>query len=99
MQTFEVGLNAFCIMIWLYYDVTYGDPGVEGGSLNKNGLHRPTGSGIVRRCGCVEGRVTLGMADSNVQAIPTVSLSSCCLQIQHGVGLDTAMLPALMIMD
>ena len=33
--TFEVGLNAFCIMIWLQ-----DDRAVECGGLNKNGTYR-----------------------------------------------------------
>lgn len=37
MVSFEVGLNSFCIVIWLKaYEVL----GVECGGLNENGLHR-----------------------------------------------------------
>jgi hypothetical protein len=37
MVSFEVGLNSFCIVIWLKaYEVL----GVECGGLNENGLHK-----------------------------------------------------------
>ena len=54
------------------------------GSLNENGLHRLIGSGTVRRCG-LGGSVSLweGFEVSNVQAKPSVTLSSCCLQIKR----------------
>lgn len=34
--TFEVGLNAICIMMW---PGNYGDQGVEGNGLNENSPH------------------------------------------------------------
>lgn len=36
METYEVKLNTFCIMIWLY---AYEGQVVEFGSLNENGLY------------------------------------------------------------
>ena len=50
METFEVELNAFCIMIWLQ---AYGGQELAYGGLNKNDSQRPIGSGIIRRCGLV----------------------------------------------
>ena len=55
MGTFEVGRNAFCIMILLQ---TYGDQGVQWDSLNVIDLHKLIGSGI-RRCGFVVGMALL----------------------------------------
>ena len=46
MGTFEVGLNAFCTMIWLQ---AYGGQRVECDSLSKNGPCRPVESGTSRR--------------------------------------------------
>ena len=50
MGTFEVELNAFCIMILLQ---SYEGQGVECGSLNVIGPHNLIGSGIIRKCGFV----------------------------------------------
>ena len=58
MGTFEVGLNAFCIILWLQ---AYGGQGVECGGLNRYGSLRlmclnawPIRSGTIRRCGLIE---------------------------------------------
>ena len=48
--TFEIGLNAFCIMILLQ---AYGDQGMEDGSLDVTGPHNLTGNGSITRCGFV----------------------------------------------
>ena len=62
MGTFEVGLNAFCIMLWLQ---AYGNQGVECDGLNRNGPHRlcldawPIASGTIRKYGLVGGSVSL----------------------------------------
>jgi hypothetical protein len=50
METLEVGLNAFCIMIWLS---AYGRQGMEYGGLNESDPCRLIGSGTLRRCGLV----------------------------------------------
>lgn len=57
MGTSEVGLNAFCVMTWLQ---PYGGQGVERGDLNKNGLNRPIGIGIIRMCDLSGIGVTFG---------------------------------------
>ena len=46
METFEVGLNAFCIIV-LH---AYGGQVVECDSLNVIGFHNFIGSGNIRRC-------------------------------------------------
>ena len=56
MRTFEVKLNAFCIMILLQ---VYGGQGVECGSLNVTGYHNLTGSATIRKCGFIGMRITL----------------------------------------
>lgn len=47
MGTFEAGLNAFCVMIFLQ---AYGDQGVECGSLNDIGSHNFIESVTIRKC-------------------------------------------------
>ena len=47
MGTLEVGLNAFCIMLWLQ---AYGGQGVECGSLNRF-ESLVIGSDTISRCG------------------------------------------------
>ena len=56
MDTFEVGLNVFCIMIWLQ---AYWGQVVECSSLNLINLHELRGSGTIRRCDLVEFGVAL----------------------------------------
>ena len=56
MGIFEVGLNAFCIMILLQ---AYGGQGVECGSLNVIGLHNLLARGTLGRYGLVKVGVTL----------------------------------------
>ena len=50
MVSFEIQLNAFCIMILLQ---TYGSQGLEYGGLNVVGPCNLKGSGTLRRCGFV----------------------------------------------
>lgn len=50
MGTFEIELNAFCILILLQ---EYGAQGVEYDSLNVIGPHNLIGSVTIRRCGFV----------------------------------------------
>ena len=55
METFEIRLNAFCIMLWLQ---AYGDQGMERSGLNRNVSHialclhvLPIMSGTIKMCG------------------------------------------------
>lgn len=50
MGTFEVVLNAYCVMILLS---VYGGLGVECSSLDITGTHKLTGSVTIMRCGTV----------------------------------------------
>ena len=65
MGTFVVGLNAFCIVLWLQHKSLEGQ-GVECGGLNRYCPHRPTclnvwsiESGTIRRYDLVEENVSL----------------------------------------
>jgi hypothetical protein len=54
------------------------------GGLNKNGPHRPLGSGTVRRCGLVGGSTSLARWASRSQKLKpglVAMFSSCCLLI------------------
>jgi hypothetical protein len=48
METFEVGLNKFYIIIWLQ---AYGCQGMEDSSLNENNPSMVIVTGTIRRCG------------------------------------------------